>query len=210
MLDRILGKEIALYVRAHKGLVGISLLLTAVSALFVVVPAYLLQPFVDEGMKSGSDPASWRIPWVVFGSGLSWHRTELVIVDRISPNHLLILLTFIAFLSILFKSITLYLSQVAAAAFSNRAIKSVRIDLFEKFISLPLGFYHKRKSGELLSRSTADLTVMQERIANILIGLVEHPLTAIVFLIYLMIMNYRLTLLIFFAVPRSDQRPRQT
>jgi subfamily B ATP-binding cassette protein MsbA len=122
-------------------------------------------------------------------------------VDRISPNHLLILLTFIAFLSILFKSITLYLSQVAAAAFSNRAIKSVRIDLFDKFISLPLGFYHKRKSGELLSRSTADLTVMQERIANILIGLVEHPLTAIVFLIYLMIMNYRLTLLIFFTVP---------
>ena len=203
MLNLILGKEIAFYVRAHRGLVLCSIVLTAISAIFVVVPAYLLQPFVDEGMKTGSDPATWKIPWVVFNSksGLSWHRTDLVLVDGISPNHLLILLTVIAFLSVLFKSITVYLSQLAAAAFSNRAIRSIRIDLFDKFLSLPLGFYHKRKAGELISRSTADLTVMQERIANILIGLVQHPITALVFLMYLFLMNYRLTLLIFFTVP---------
>ena len=47
IVDRILGKEIAHYVKAHRGLVIIALVLTAVSALFVVVPAYLLQPFVD-------------------------------------------------------------------------------------------------------------------------------------------------------------------
>jgi subfamily B ATP-binding cassette protein MsbA len=203
MLDRILGKEIAFYVKANRGLVFLSLLLTAVSAIFVVVPAYLLQPFVDEGMKTGSDPATWKIPWIVFDlqSGLSWHRTELVLVDGVSPNRLLILLTFVAFLSVLLKSITLYFSQLAAAAFSNRAIKSLRIDLFDKFISLPLGFYHKRKAGELISRATADLTVMQATIANILIGLVQNPLTALAFLIYLLVMNYKLTLLVFFIGP---------
>lgn len=203
MLERILGKEIAFYVKAHRGLVVLALLLTAVSAVFVVVPAYLLQPFVDEGMKTGSDPAAWKIPWVAFQweSGISWHRTELTLIENISPNRLLVILTFVAFFAVLFKSITLYFSQLAAAAFSNRAIKSVRVDLFNKFISLPLGFYHKRKAGELISRSTADLTVMQERIANILIGLVQHPLTAVVFLLYLLIMNYRLTLIVFVAVP---------
>ncbi len=203
MLDRILGKDIAFYVRAHRGLVFVSILLTAVSAIFVVVPAYLLQPFVDEGMKTGSDPVTWKIPWIVFDfqSGLSWHRTELVLVDGVSPNRLLILLTFVAFLSVLLKSITIYFSQLAAAAFSNRAIKSLRIDLFDKFISLPLGFYHKRKAGELISRATADLTVMQATIANILIGLVQNPLTALAFLIYLFIMNYKITLLVFFVGP---------
>ncbi len=203
MLNRILGKDIAFYVRAHQGLVICAFVFTAISALFVVIPVYLLQPFVDEGMKTGSDPVTWKIPWVVleWESGISWHRTERVLVDGISPNRLLILLTFIAFLSIFFKSIAVYFSQISAAAFSNRAIRSVRIDLFDKFVSLPLGFYHKQKAGELISRSTADLTVMQERIANILIGLVEHPLMALVFLIYLFLMNYRLTLLIFFTVP---------
>lgn len=203
IIDRILGKEIAHYVKVHRGLVIVALVLTAVSALFVVVPAYLLQPFVDEGMKTGSDPATWKIPWVAFdwGDGFSWHRTELVLVDGISPNRLLILLTLVAFLSVVCKSITVYLSQLAAAAFSNRAIMSLRIDLFEKFISLPLSFYHKRKAGELISRSTADLSAMQASIANILIGLVQHPITAVVFLVYLFVMNYRLTLFVFVTAP---------
>jgi len=203
MLDYILGKDIAFCVRAHRGLLVCALLLTALAALFVVIPAYLIQPFVDEGMKSGSDPVSWKIPWVVFDSEsrLSWHRTELVLVDGISPNRLLILLTAVAFLSVLLKSVTTYFSEMAAVAFSNRAIRSVRIDLFNKFMALPLGFYHKRKAGELISRSTADLTVMQNYIAMILVGLVQHPITALVFLIYIFIMNYKLALLVFFIVP---------
>lgn len=203
MLDRILGKDIAHYVRAHHGLVILALLLTAISVIFVVVPAYLLQPFVDEGMKTGSEPANWKIPWVIFtwSPKFSWHITQYVLVENVSPNRLLVVLAFIAFFSVLFKSITIYFSELAAAAFSNRAIRSVRIDLYNKFLSLPLGFYHKTKAGELISRSTADLTVMQDRIANILIGLVQHPLTAFIFLIYLLIMNYRLTLFVFIAVP---------
>jgi subfamily B ATP-binding cassette protein MsbA len=203
MLDYILGKEIAHYIKAHRGLVRCALVLTALSSLFVVIPAYLLQPFIDEGMKLGSDPVTWKIPWITFetGAGFSWHRTELVLMKQVSPNRLLVFLTLIAFLSILFKSITLYLSEVTAAAFSQRAIRALRIDLFEKFITLPLRFYHKHKSGELVSRCTADLTVMQTHISAILIGIVQNPLTAFVFLIFLFLMNYRLTLLVFIVVP---------
>jgi subfamily B ATP-binding cassette protein MsbA len=203
MLDRILGKDIAFYVRKYRALVACAIILTAISAIFVVVPAYLLQPFVDEGMKSGSDPVAWKIPWVAFepGSLFTLHRTELVVLEHISPNVLLLFLTLIALLSVLFKSITLYLSELSAAAFSNRAIKSLRSDLFDKFISLDQGFYNRYKTGVLISRSTADLTVMQANIANILIGLVQHPLTIVVFLIFLLIMNYKLTLIVFVTVP---------
>jgi subfamily B ATP-binding cassette protein MsbA len=203
MLDSILGKDLARYVRAHRSLIICSMVLTACSALFVVIPAYLLQPFIDEGMKSGADPATWKVPWLAFGfeDGFSVKKTEIILIRNVSPNVLLVLLSLVAFLAILFKSMALYLSQLAAAAFSNRAIRSMRIELFEKFIALPLGFYHKRKAGELISRSTADLTVMQERIANILIGLVEHPLTALAFLSYVLLVNFKLTLLVFFAAP---------
>jgi ATP-binding cassette, subfamily B, bacterial MsbA len=203
MLNFILGKDLARYVRAHRGLLLVSMILTACSAVFVVIPAYLLQPFIDEGMKSSASPATWKIPWIslAFQGGLSWKKTELVLIQNISPNVLLVILALVAFVAILFKSLTLYLSQLSAAAFSNRAIRSMRMDLFEKFVTLPLGFYHKQKAGELLSRSTADLTVMQDRIANILIGLVENPLTALAFLSYVFLVNYKLTLVVFVSVP---------
>ena len=203
MLNYILGKDIASYVKTQRGLVVCAIILTAISSLFVVVPAYLLQPFVDEGMKTGSDPVAWKIPWITFTSGswLSWSRTELVLVKGVSPNTLLVILTMVAFVSVVLKSIALYFSGLSAAAFSNRAVKSLRIDLFKKFVSLPLGFYHNRKIGELIARSTADITVMQSLISNVLIGLIQHPLTALVFLAYLFIMNYKLTLLVFIVAP---------
>ena len=55
MLDFIMAKQIDSYVKGHQGRMFCVLALTALSSLFVVVPAYLLQPFVDEGMKMGSD-----------------------------------------------------------------------------------------------------------------------------------------------------------
>ena len=42
---------------------------------------------------------------------------------------------------------------------------------------------------------------MQGLIAEVLLGLIEHPLTALVFLVYLFVMNLKLTLLVFFVVP---------
>ncbi len=272
LLDKILGKEIAFYVKAHGSLVFISLLLTAVGSILMVVPIILVEPFVDEAMqtttdpsslqslideavktgadettlqvlideaaktdanwmtlqplideavnngtdlrtllplideamRTGVEPTSWRMSWIELQPDLSWpiwRRTELVLVDSISPNHLLILLGTIAFISVLLKSITLYLGQLSAAAFSNRAIKSLRVDLFDKFISLPLGYYHKEKSGELISRATADLTVMQTSMVSILSGLVQHPLTALAALIYLLFQNWRLTLFTLFIGP---------
>ncbi len=203
MLDFILGKDIASYVKRHRKLVVCSLVLTAISSLFVVVPAYLLQPFVDEGMKTGSDPVTWKIPWISFdaGSWLSWHRTERVLVDGVSPNKLLVILTFVAFVSVVVKSITTYLGGLAATAFANRAVMSLRIDLFKKFVSLPLGFYHHIKSGELVARSTADLSVMQSLIANVLIGIIEYPLTALVFIAYVLLMNYKLAVLVIVVIP---------
>ena len=202
MLTFFLGKNLATYVKRHRGLVLTALTLTAVASLFVVIPAYLLQPFVDEGMKTGTDPVAWKIPWVTFQSGswTSWEKTEIVLVDDVSPNRLLLILTLVAFFSVL-ASIAVYLSSLSAAAFSNRAVKSVRVDLFSKFVSLPLSFYHKRKTGELIARSTADLQAMQSAIADVLIGLIEHPLTALVFLCYLFFINYKLTLVVFVVVP---------
>ena len=64
-----------------------------------------------------------------------------------------------------------------------------------------MGFYHKVKSGELVARATADLSVMQGLIASILIGIIEYPLTALVFIIYILLTNYKLALLVVIAVP---------
>jgi subfamily B ATP-binding cassette protein MsbA len=53
----------------------------------------------------------------------------------------------------------------------------------------------------MIARAVADLAVMQSRIAEVLLELIQHPITGFVFLIYLFYMNYRLTLVVFLAAP---------
>ena len=203
ILELILGKEIASYIAKHSHLVILSMILAAVSSLFVVVPAVLIKPFIDEGMKLGNDPVCWKIPWIAFESGswLAWYKTEKVLVDNISPNRLLLILAVIIFLSVLCKSITIYFSELCATAFSQRAVLSLRTDLFKKYISLPLGFHQQRKSGELIARATADVGRLQGSVAHILIGLIKYPVSALAFLIYLLVTNYQLTLFVFIIGP---------
>ncbi len=203
MLDFILGNEIASYVKRYRGLVFLAVILTTISSLFTVTPAFLLQPFVDESMKNVSDAVSWKVPWIALdpGSWFSWHRTELVIVENVSPNTLLTILALVAVASILFKSATAYLGGVCAVAFSNKTVKSLRIDLHKKFVSLPLSFFHDKKSGGLIARATADVGVMQGVISGVLMGLIEYPLTALVFFVFLLLMNYKLTILVFILAP---------
>jgi len=201
MLKKILGKDIADYISPHKRLIMLAIILTALSSLLIIIPVYLLQPFVDEGMKMTNDPVEWKIPWMTFQYPLSFKRTELVLVSHISPNGLLVILTAVAFISVVLKSVTIYFGELAAVAFSNRSIRELRVELAQKFISLPLSFYHKRKIGELIARATADLTVMQANIGNVIIGLIRQPLTTIVFLIYLFFMNWRLTLITIIVAP---------
>ncbi len=201
MLEYILGKEIASYVRPHRRMIIYSIIFAALASLFVVIPAYLLQPFIDECMKRGSEPASWKITWIVFDSWHSWHKTHIVLIRNTSPNKLLFILGAIATISVMLKSIFSYLSGMAAVAFSNRAVKSLRIDLFKKFASLPLSYYHNKKAGDLIGRATSDIGIMQNNIANILIGVIQHPLTICVFLTYLLIMDYKMTFLMFMIVP---------
>ena len=203
MLRRILGNEIHTYVRAHRKLLITALALTAVSSLFVVIPAYILQPFVDEGMKLGSEPVTWKIPWIQLTgeTWYGWRKTERVLVEGVSPGRLLVLLSVVAFLSVLARSIAKYFGGLSAAAFANRAVRSLRVDLFTKFLSLPLAFHHRHKSGELVARATADLAFMQGNLSNVVMGLIENPLVALVFLIYLMLVNYQLTLIVFLLGP---------
>ncbi len=203
MFRYLLGSDIASYVSRHRSMVVCALCLTAVASIFVVIPAYLLQPFVDQGMQLGPDPVTWKIPWIEIESGAwwRWHKTDLVVVEQITPDRLLMLLSLVAFIAALLKAVAVYFGNLAAAAFSTRVVTSLRVDLFRKFIELPLTYHHKQKSGELVGRATADLTVLQGHLSRVVMGLIEQPLTAAAFLIFLLLMNYRLTLLVFLLSP---------
>ena len=203
MLDIILGKEIAKYIKKYKLLILCAVLPACIASFLSVVPAEILPSLVDKGMAKDTEPVSLSIKLPVWDPDSSFpiKLENRNFFEDTTPNSLLILISIIFLISTIFKSITIYMSRIAAAAFSNRAIRSIRIDLYNKFISLHQGFYHEHKIGALISRSTADLTVMQTTISDIIIGLVMQPLMGLLFLLSALKMNYKLTLIVLITTP---------
>ncbi len=210
MLDRLLGKEIARYVRKYKFLIFCALLPVCFAALLAAAPTEILPSFIDNMTRDeakdtsrDNEPVSFsiKVPVWDIDSSFPIKLEKVEIMEGKTANSLLILLLFLLFISVIARSVALYLSELSAAAFTNRAINDIRIDLYKKFTDLHLAFYHEHKIGELISRSTADLTLMQASISNIIIGLVQYPLTALVLFLSALKVNYKLTLIVMIITP---------
>jgi ATP-binding cassette, subfamily B, bacterial MsbA len=60
-----------------------------------------------------------------------------------------------------------------------RVLEDIRADIFAKYQSLPLGFFHKQSSGDLVSRCLADTNAVQHTLTTVANDLVKQPLTLI-------------------------------
>jgi len=113
--------------------------------------------------------------------------------------HLCIALLLIVFLKNLFAYMQGYLMSVA----EHGLIKDLRVDLFKHMSGLSLGYYHKSRTGVLMARVTSDVTLVNQSAAAVLVDLIKHPLSVLVFLIMAVVISPWLTVVSLLVLPIS-------
>jgi subfamily B ATP-binding cassette protein MsbA len=83
----------------------------------------------------------------------------------------------------------------------ERAIADIRISVYTQLLRLSLTFYANQRSGELVSRLTNDLSLLQTAITDNVVGLIRQILTLLGAAILLFLLNWRLTLFILIGIP---------
>jgi ATP-binding cassette, subfamily B, bacterial MsbA len=84
---------------------------------------------------------------------------------------------------------------------SQRVIADLRQALFAQLLRLSPAFYAKRHSGDLLSRFSADVQAVEMAVSNAVASYIRDGLTVIVMLASCFILDWRLSLIAFGAVP---------
>ncbi len=88
----------------------------------------------------------------------------------------------------------------AAAAFTNsyfiqfagtRVVEKIRTDLFSKLQTLPLSFFKRNKSGDLLARVMADTQMLRQVVAQASSDLIKQPATLIAALVVVVSLSLR-------------------
>ncbi|MBB3698626.1 ATP-binding cassette domain-containing protein [Flammeovirga yaeyamensis] len=87
------------------------------------------------------------------------------------------------------------------AIVNENAMADLRRALYEKFMSLPMSFYDKNRSGELFSRITSDVAVLQDTFSTTLAELFRQVATLVLGIIILFTLNFKLTMFMMLTFP---------
>jgi len=110
-----------------------------------------------------------------------------------------IIILIIIFLKNLFDYFQAYLM----AYVEQGVIKDLRNDLYNKIIYMPMTFFHRTKTGSLISRITNDVTLVNGGISASFVTLIKNPLLMIVYLGMALYLSWQLTLTAFVVLPFS-------
>ena len=99
------------------------------------------------------------------------------------------------------KGLVYYAQKYLSKYVSHKVMRDIRNDLYSHLQKLPLSFYNKSKTGEILSRLTNDVKVLEGAIVDSSVNLVYNSLTVIGGFFYLFYLNFRLTLFLIVVLP---------
>jgi ABC transporter fused permease/ATP-binding protein len=102
---------------------------------------------------------------------------------------------------LLVQAIFSFLRVYFFAQVSERSMADIRKSLFQKYMQLPMAFYDARRSGELLSRITADVSLLQDTFSVTLAEFVRQLITLVVGISLLVVKSPKLTLFMLSIVP---------
>lgn len=102
-----------------------------------------------------------------------------------------------------FKNLFRFLSSYELAFLTNGVTKDLRNSIYEKIIGLHLSYFSEKRKGDLLSRITADVQVVEVSFLDSIGSLARDPLTVIIILVMMFAMSAKLTLFVFVMLPIS-------
>lgn len=117
--------------------------------------------------------------------------------DFYTLNFLIGATVLVFFIKGIFQYGQIYMAQFV----SQRVVTDLRVQIFAHIQDLPLGFYSKWKTGEVMSRIINDIATIQLAIVTVSAEIFPQVLTLFGVLGYLLYLNWRLTLMALLTTP---------
>ena len=108
-------------------------------------------------------------------SGLHQHRGALILFVAMIP------------LVMLLRGVVTYLNTYFLQWAAIRAVNDLRVKLFAHLIDLSAGFFSQNRSGELISRTTNDISALYAVLNNATSVIVRDPVTLVSILVFLLL-----------------------
>ena len=180
-INRLLG-----YLGKDKKHVIIALVCVVISSLSTLAGSYMLSPIIN-GITETYDKASKAAgdAGVIINEGLKTLGLGILLMLAIYGIGV----------------ISMYLQQRIMIGVSQRALKTLRKDLFDHIQTLPVRYFDTNATGDIMSRFTNDVDVVGEMLNNTVIQLIQGFISIVGTVSIMLYMNVWLALLTILLVP---------
>ena len=191
------------YVLPYKKYLVGSVVMNILSAVFNVFSFSLLIPILQI-LFNISDATYEFIPWhrgMDFGdltNNVYWYIDTLVAAS--GPARVLLGLC-VTFCAIVFIKTACYFGAAAVVPIRTGVVKDMRMQIYNKILSLPLGFFSQERKGDIIARISGDVQEVENSITSTLEMLIKNPVLIIIYMSVLLIMSWELTLFTILFAP---------
>lgn len=186
------------YLKNYKGKIALYFLCIIFSIVFSIISFGMLAPFFDLIFKGDSSSLTKSIDNPAMES---LRNLMLNQAGKLTTVGALALICVIIIISIFLKNIFLYLSFYILNPLKNSIVNTLRSDMYNKILQLPIGYFTEQRKGDLISRSTNDVSEVESSLVGALEGWIRDPLTILINFAVLFYISPQLTLAILVCIP---------
>ncbi|MFW6085104.1 MAG: ABC transporter ATP-binding protein, partial [Gemmatimonadota bacterium] len=185
------------YLRPFRGRFALTMLFGMISSALdvfsfvLVIP--LLQSLFRTGRLLGDD-----------GGSLVERALEWAIGDFVRTGTQLEALRNVVFLllvAIVVKNLALFASKYLSVSITEGVEKGMREDVYARLQALPLAYYSRMKTGELIARVLNDTRKAREAVSWLLLEVVRRVISAVAYLVTLVALSWKLTVIALVLAP---------
>ena len=196
------------FVPPYKKYLVLSLVFTFLSAILNVFSFMVIIPILQILFKITDTSGVEFIPWSEMSSG---NMKEVVMnnatyymnsfTDEYGASLVLLLLGLFLVVITFFKTACYFGSSAAIIPLRTGIVRDIRTRVYDKVVSLPIGFFSKERKGDIIARMTGDVTEVENSIVSSLDMLIKNPIFIIIYFGTLLYISWELTLFTICVIP---------
>jgi subfamily B ATP-binding cassette protein MsbA len=117
------------------------------------------------------------------------------------PAAALIYIGLFLIIMVFFKVGFTYLASYFIAFMRNAVVRDIRQKIYNKTLSLPVGFFSEEKKGDIMARISGDVSEVETSIMSSLEMLFKNPIIIMVSLVTMILMSWKLTVFVLILFP---------
>lgn len=181
------------FLRPYYAKLGLAILFMAVSSLFDWVSIAMIVPVSDKVLNNGRIIFPVKLPGVI--------EDIVAFVNSIPQFQLLKLVIFFIPVLFLFKGLFNFLYSYYMSDIGQLCVRDIRDRLYEKLQGLSLEYFSSKRSGELISRITNDVKLVENALSYGTTDLVYQSFLVILFTFTIFFVHWKLALVSLLLIP---------